>query len=262
MSLKNKLNGIKEIWQFQNHWHLLFNRLFFPNEKINIYRYKNFEILIDHSAGDANGARQVLTSDMYRKFLSKMNLSNSIKVLDLGANNGGFPLLLKSEKFTINKLVCVEFNPKTYSRLVFNIERNLNCDFTPANVALTGKSKTFEVGFGKDSTSDNIFQTNPEGEKFKIQGQTLDELYTTYFQNEIIDICKIDVEGAEFEVFEKDNYSELKNCKYILMEIHHENETPRAFVQKKIYELGFEELDKDEKTDEFHYVHLFVNKNL
>jgi hypothetical protein len=57
------------------------------------------QFLTDHDAGDANGAREVITSGMYRDLLSELDLDGRINVLDLGGNNGGFPLLLKAERF-------------------------------------------------------------------------------------------------------------------------------------------------------------------
>lgn len=260
MNLKNKIKGIKEIWQFDNRIQLLINRLFFSKENINIYRYKNFEILIDHSAGDANGAREILTSQMYRKFLAEMKLNGKINVLDFGANNGGFPLLLKMENLNLGKVVCVEFNPQTFSRMCFNIERNLECEFHPVNAALTGENKKIEVGFGKASTSDNIYQNKGSTNKLKIQGYTFDEIYEKFFENEIVHICKMDVEGAEFEVFENKGIQSLKNCHYLLVEIHHGKESPREFVQNKIIEIGFDEIDGNLKNDDFHHVHFFINK--
>lgn len=260
MSLKNKINGIKEIWQFENRWHLLFNRIFFSQEKINVYRYKHFEILIDHSAGDANGAREILTSDMYRKYVANINLSDPVNVLDLGANNGGFPLLLESENLKIKKLVCVEFNPKTFTRMRFNIERNLSCEFYPLNAALTDRNKILDVSFGKTGTSDNIYRKKDNSDTVKIKGLSFNEIYNRYFENETVSICKMDVEGAEFEVFAAENFSQLKNIEYLLLEIHHEQESPRELIQNKLSDLGFEEIEKELKSDEFHHVHFFTNK--
>lgn len=265
MSLSTKINGLKEIWQFDNRWQLIFERLFFSKEKINIYRYKNLEVLIDHSAGDANGAREVLTSPMYRQFLRRMKLDGALRVIDLGSNNGGFPLLLKSENLEIEKLVCVELNPKTFSRMRFNIERNLDCEFCPLNVALVGESREIEISLGEGSTSDSIYKTtsNANGNVVKIQGLTFDEIYHDAFIDEIIDICKIDVEGAEFEVFKFDNYKSLKKCRYVLMEIHNEKDRPRDEVLKKISDIGFIEKDGENKNESNkHYVHFFVNKLL
>jgi hypothetical protein len=157
MEWRNKINGVKEIWHFDNRWQLVLSRLFFSSEKLNVYRYKGLDILEDHSAGDANGAREVLTSSMYRQFLSLMNLSGEINVLDLGTNNGGFPLLLKSENVRIKKLACVEFNPRTFSRMRFNIERNFDCEFIGLNVAVCGENKEIEIALKAGSTGDSIY---------------------------------------------------------------------------------------------------------
>ena len=61
-------------------------------ERLQIYKFNGLEILTDHDAGDTNGAREVLTSPMYRRFLPKMRFEAPANILDLGANNGGFPL--------------------------------------------------------------------------------------------------------------------------------------------------------------------------
>ena len=52
------------------------------------------------------------------------------------------------------------------------------------------------------------------------QGVTFDDLADKYFPDETIDICKIDVEGAEFEVFLQPDHKSLVRCRYIIMEIH------------------------------------------
>lgn len=267
MTLKNKIDGIKEIWQFENRWQLLFNRLFFGGENINIYRYKNFEILTDHSAGDANGAREVLTTDMYRSLFSDINLEGKINVLDLGANNGGFALLIESEKFDVKKIVCVEFNPDTFSRLQFNIARNISCEYELINAAVCGKNQQIIVRFGEASTSDNIYENNSKDKSSInskiVEGLTLNEIYQRNFKNEKIDLCKIDVEGAEYELFNESAEDFLENCRNLIIEIHHQENRPRNLVIEKLEKAGFEENGGEDKTDtNLHYVHLFVNKKL
>lgn len=264
MNLKNKIRGLKEIWQFENRWQLLFNRLLFPAEKISIYRYGDFEILIDHAAGDANGAREVLTTGMYRCFFESMTFpERPLKVIDLGANTGGFPLLLAAENIPVEKLLAVEINPQTFSRLCFNIERNMVCDFYPVRAALTGSNRRLKLSFGNSSTSDNIYAQPVERPSLSVCGLSFDNLFDKFFaENETVDICKMDVEGAEFEVFAGNEYQRLRNCRYLLIEIHHSKEKPRDLVRQKLFEVGFQEEDPETKTDEFHHVHLFENKIL
>lgn len=264
MSIKNKIDGIKEIWHFDNHWQIIFNRILFSRENINIYRKDGMEILVDHSAGDANGAREVFATDMYRKFIRSINFENEINVLDLGSNNGGFPLLLKSEGLRLKKVVCVEFNPQTYSRLQFNLARNLDVEYTAVNAAVCGKSELLKIGFGASSTSDSIYGDTSAQSVYTadIQGVTFDALFNQHFVDEIVDICKIDIEGAEFEVFEKGECESLRQLRHLLIEIHHEPGRPRESVQRKIESLGFSEIDGESKIDQNHYVHYFVNNEL
>lgn len=263
MKWRNKINGVKEIWRFDNHWQLALSRLFFPSEKINVYRYKGLEILEDHSAGDANGAREVLTSMMYRQFLPLMNLPSEINVLDLGTNNGGFPLLLKSEKIRVKRLACVEFNPQTFSRMRFNIERNFDCEFIGLNVAACGENKEIEIALNSGSTDDSIYFNQSRGKTYRLQGLSFDEIYRRTFAAQIIDLCKIDVEGAEFEILGGREHQNLKNCRYLLMEIHHDKNRDRNAVLQKLNALGFDEINGEGKRDaEYHYVHFFINRNL
>lgn len=264
MWVTNKIRGLKEIWQFENRWYLALTRTLFSKESVSIYRYKGLEILIDHSAGDANGAREVLTSEMYRQFLPQIGKERKINVLDLGANNGGFPLLLKSEGFFIKKVVSVELNPNTFSRLNFNLERNFREEAIPLNCAVCGTRRPITINLGSGGASDNIYlETNAVASKsYKIEGLTFDDIYAENFGSEKVDICKIDIEGAEFEVLRDGNCKNLKNCQYLLMEIHHEKERNRAEVLEMLKTIGFREIDGESKIDEKHYVHFFINENL
>lgn len=263
MSLKTKLDGIKQIWKFDNRFQLLVMRFFFPKESLNTYRYKGIEFITDHLNGDANGAREVLITEMYRKFLPKMNLSNQVNVLDIGANNGGFPLLLLSEKFQLNKLACIELNPNTFSRMRFNIERNSNCDFYPLNNAVCGENKVLDVKLGGGGTADNIYTTETtEGTNYQVKGKTFDTIYKDIFGNEIVDICKIDIEGAEFEMFRSGTVRNLKKCRYLLMEIHHEEGRNREEIIQILKEADFLEIDGEPKKDKDHHVHFFINSQI
>jgi FkbM family methyltransferase len=259
MSLANKVNGLRELWQFDNRWHLIFSRLFFPHEKINIYRYKGLEILTDHSAGDANGAREVLTTPMYRQYLAQMDLNGPLNVLDIGSNNGGFPLLLRSEGLAFKKLTCVEMNPKTFSRLRFNVERNFECEAELINGAVCGQRQVLEVQLGEGSAGDSLYEKTQGGRTREIQGYVFDEIFTRGFGDEIVDLCKIDIEGAEFEIFNFPGHQKIKKCRYILMEIHERRGEFRESIRRKLSEYGFTEIDGAGKDDAMDHVHFFRN---
>ncbi len=212
---------------------------------------------MDHRGGDANSAREVLTSAMYRRFLPRMKLPDSVNILDLGVGNGGFPLLLQADSLRLGKVVCLEFNPKTFFRLQFNLHRNLDADVTVQNAALCGESKMLEIAIGDGGVSDNIFEKNvgPNAVVHKIRGLSLDEIIETHFGNEAIDICKMDVEGAEFEVFAGGAYSRLTQCRYLIMEIHESKDRPAEKIINALEQMGFERQSSDTESDP--WVHFF-----
>ncbi len=154
--------------------------------------------MIDHSSGDVNGARDVLTSDMYRRYLNKLDRNKNITVLDLGANNGGFPLLLKPEKFILEKILCVELNPQTFTRLRFNLEKNFKNNFTALNLAVSGTKREINISLGNSGAGDSIYADNGAN-PYIIQGLDFDEIYRSTNGEKITDICKIDAKARNMK---------------------------------------------------------------
>jgi hypothetical protein len=156
--LINKLHGLKEMLFFDNYMQLILNRLLFrPN--VEVYSVKGLEIIVDRLGGDANGVRTCLASRMYKQFFDLMSLPREGGViLDLGANSGGFSLLLLLAKYQPKSIVAVELNPDTYRRLSLNLWRNfINTKVTVINAGVYSSSGLFELRFGRGSTSDSIW---------------------------------------------------------------------------------------------------------
>ncbi len=262
--MNNKLRGLREMWHFDNRIYLILSRILFPSQSGHIYRLRDVEFLSDHRSGDANGARELLTSPMYRKYIEKMDLTGDIKVLDIGSNNGGFPLLLKAENISIGQLVCVELNPNTFVRLQFNLGLNLNGRFRAFNLGICGENRKLRVKLGAGSAGDNIYRSADKGDtdQIVIPGKTFDDVYCEVFGEQIVDLCKIDIEGAEYEVFESETAKSISRCKYLLIEIHHSAERPRKLVLDKLNAAGFIEIDGENKVDDLHYVHFLANQEL
>ncbi|HEX6123866.1 MAG TPA: FkbM family methyltransferase [Pyrinomonadaceae bacterium] len=261
MSLKNKIRGLKEIWQFENRLPLILTRTLFPRERLYVYRYKGVEFLTDVAGGDANGARQVLTSPMYLRFLPQMTFDGPINVLDIGANNGGFPLLLAAHGVRIKKVVAVELNPNTFLRLRFNLERNLDCEVVTLNAAICGEARSLNVSLGEGSSGDSIYNgSSASGRKaFEIEGVTVDDVCDRHFERETIDICKIDIEGAEFEVFSHPLHECLRRCRYLIMEIHEGEGRSPDKILPALARIGF--VPRLQPPDADPAVFFFANSN-
>lgn len=257
MGLATKLKAFNAMRQMDNGWQLILNRLMFPSEPIQFCRYRGLEFMTDLAGGDATGAREVLTSDEYAKHLPSIFCERPLNVLDLGSNNGGFPLLLLANGFEIAKFVGVEFNPSTYRRLRFNTERNLPGKSFLINAAVSGDGRAVRIGDSQGSTGDSIYTAEDGSRSLEVAGSTIDEIIETAFGGDKIDVCKIDIEGAEFEALLGETCRRLVQADLIIIEIHHGPGRDRSEVRDRLRELGFSEEDAEGKDDDRHHVHVF-----
>ncbi len=181
MNLRNKLIGLRALWPFDNRWQLIFERIFFVSTSLSVYRKGDLEFLIDHEAGDHNGTRLCLISDIYTRFLPRLDLASNVRVFDLGANGGGFPLLLVQEGITLEKVICVEMNPNTFRRLHYNISRNIDAEHRVVAAAVCGERRQFQLNLGRGDISDSIYHgagaPDPAQRVYDVAGRTFDELF-------------------------------------------------------------------------------------
>jgi FkbM family methyltransferase len=244
VKLRDKLIGLRALWKFDNRWQLIFDRLLFKKNSLLVYKLGDLEFLVDHDAGDHNGTRLCLITDIYSRFLPKMELGDNISVFDLGANGGGFPLMLLLNGKQISKLVCVELNPNTFRRLQYNISRNIDAETALVQSAICGTGRQFELMLGSGDISDSIYSNailSParSRRKYSIQGRTFDDLFRAYFGESIIDICKIDIEGAEYEVLASPDHDCLRFCRYLIVELHAGTPEQQGEFSRALATAGF-----------------------
>ncbi len=248
MSISTRVAGFRALLFFDNWPILVLQRIFDRNTGLVVYRKKDLEFVVDHKGGDENGARQCLTSDMYKKYLTSLSLPNDVKILDLGANGGGFPLMLRAEGIGLERVVCVEMNPMVVDRLKLNLATN----FGPAAVAInaavcdTSTRKEIVLKRSRGGTSTSILRDQADGTAVSdtVTTISLASLYRKYFDNGLIDICKVDIEGAEYEAFESSDDAVLLAIRYLIIELHEPSRTPR-FVER-LSSLGYTEMTHEE----------------
>lgn len=244
MSVASKIGALRQIWQFDNRWQLLLARFLFRHDPIAIYRLGGLQFAVDHTAGDASGAPEVLTSPMYVDHLTHLRAVQPATILDIGANTGGFPLFLAHHGIGLARVVSVELNPRTCIRLRFNLERNLRCPVTVINAGLCGSTRPLALQLGEGSVADSLYAAsfNATGAVTPVPGLTFDDLHARTFGEDVVDICKIDVEFAEYEVMASPGHERLRRCRLLVVEIHEDATHARARVADAIAALGFEAL--------------------
>lgn len=222
--LSQKIHGLKILFKFDNTAQLLINRLLFPNNGPTMYLLNGLEVLVDHSAGDQDGTRSCLVPGLYDPcFEALTDLPKSLSVLDLGGNGGGFLLALKHTGREIRRAVVVELNPHTHSRLTLNLLRNIpSCHerITILNGAAGGTVGSLTVTLGRGSVGDSITGPSQDGEEFTIPCHSFQTLAGYFPAEEEIDICKIDIEGAEYSLLQNTPPELLRRCRHIIIEIH------------------------------------------
>jgi FkbM family methyltransferase len=246
---ETKFRGFSELLAFDNWPLLVLHRLFFRSQPLVVYRKKGRDFLIDYAGGDHCGTRACIATDMYRRYFSALPQNKPLRVLDIGANGGGFPLSLALAGFNFERVVCVEMNPATFGRLKFNVESN----FAPAavclNAAVYSSDGHLDAPLGGAGGSGYSLHHAPDGTRpmVRIDTFTFDTLAAKYFADAPIDICKMDIEGAEYEVLLSGAAQHLARCRHLIIEIHPHAQHSFADLHSFLKRQGF--ATRDTVTD-------------
>jgi FkbM family methyltransferase len=261
MGVAQKLSGLKALLHFDNWPMLILARAFDRPTGLVTYRKGPLQILVDHHGGDENGTRTCLISDMYRKHLSTIGVTAPVRVLDLGANGGGFPLLLLLSGFEVVQAVCVEMNPSTALRLRVNLDTNMDGRAIGINAAVCGPNAQPEIllerrrgGTGLSMDRNRCSSAEPS---IAVPTVTMSALCERYFPDTCIDLCKIDIEGAEYDALGAASDAVLNKIRNLIIEFHDPVRTPQ--LVSRLQTAGFRDfsLDHETRTGEFTEVRFF-----
>ncbi len=238
------LHQLRALWEnrfFDNAGQLFLDRILGRATGLTVYRKGDYRILIDHRGEDQFGTRVCLIDGVYAGLLDRVQLAREISVLDLGANGGGFPLLLGLRGHQFARLGCVEMNPNTFERLSFNVRSNVAPDAVLLNAAVAAESGSLERRFGLGSVSEGVgIERLGQGGARTIPLLSFDEIVARVACPGAIDLVKMDVEGAEYDVILRATAQTLTRCAHLLIEFHDDGRTPEA--KRRLAELGFREI--------------------
>lgn len=147
-------------------------------------------------------------------FIQK-NLKPNHVFLDVGANIGLMSCFASKFLKESGKVFAVEANPKTIEILIYNLNLNSceNVSVLPFGLGnKIGKALFFENWEVNRGGASFLNQSSSENNGIEIEISIIDKL----FDNQQIDMIKIDVEGFELNVLEG-GISTIKKCKPILI---------------------------------------------
>jgi len=142
-------------------------------------------------------------------------------VLDIGANVGFFTFysLLKSPNA---KIISIEADPKNFNVLYENIyENNLNTQVHLLNNAVFSKKGKVKFYSSNNNTGwSSIYNSRgaKHGECCNIETIKISDILSKY-KLETVDVCKIDVEGAEYDIILNDRFLDKFKIKKLFIEV-------------------------------------------
>lgn len=183
------------------------------------------------------------------------SLNSTSKVLDLGGNIGEFSKSINS-KYKCETFI-IEASPYLFSQI----------DESPAmnkyNYAVGGKNGSVTFYESTNIKDGNIIapKSNSSGNTFEVECRDFSTLVSELNLKEI-DLLKIDIEGAEIELFDHVNKEDLKSVKQITIEFHDSIYIPNVSTDDanrtidNIMSMGFEGIQFGHRN--FNW--LFMNK--
>lgn len=166
------------------------------------------------------------------EYLTEFELQNfKGLVVDAGAHVGLFSIV--ASRFA-RKIVSIEPNSKNYCLLYKNCETNKINNILPLNKVLCENEGTVKLYKGVDSGCSSIVKGLNTQFNYS-QGVTLQRIIEEFGD---IDLLKLDVEGAEFGIFQNIEINHLKRINAIVAEIHLNAGKPEVIL-KKLRSSGF-----------------------
>lgn len=151
---------------------------------------------------------EIFVEEFY-KFISN---KKSPVIFDCGANIGLSVLYFK-RLYPESRIIAIEADPKIFSMLHENLQKNGVSDIVIINKALWENDKGVElISDGADGAS--IFL---KGNSLKVPSISLSELL---IGEDEIDMLKMDIEGAEIKVLSACHDKDLAKIKNIFIEFH------------------------------------------
>lgn len=205
-------------------------------------RRNTTDVILAKTIGCRNGEYDFLYEDKYKKMIETANV-----VVDAGANIGIFSSLIRG----INRqteIFAIEAETDNFNLLKRNIESEkthcINSGLWNRNTGLNVLERGGEWGFCvEETTSDD----------YDISAISMEEIIKR-FEIERINVLKIDIEGAEFEVFDESANEWIDKVDMLLIEIH---DRVRRWSALRVFHIMY---DHNFEYDIYGDTYVFVRK--
>jgi FkbM family methyltransferase len=188
---------------------------------------------------------QFFVEDIYKSFFAGSRIFSAI---DIGANVGLFTEWVLDRFGSDTKIVSIEPNRSAAS--AFKNMHSGKSNIILEEVAIWSETgKEIEMLINPENTLISSLEGSGSGysESQKVYTKTLLDVMKDNSMDQV-DLLKIDVEGAEYEIFESISSDDLKRFKHLLIEFHNNHGGRINQIIEKIKSANFEIDLRDDDT--------------
>jgi FkbM family methyltransferase len=196
------------------------------------------DVFLRERGSDMATFEEIVVEEVYKTVLP--SVKNVKTVIDLGANIGLASLYL-AYHYPACQILCVEPNPETYGLLLRNVGKlNRSGRCKTLNAAVWGSHQWLapDQKNAADRYSTFAVRAALENESSALEGYTMNEILN-YSGFDRVDLLKVDIEGAERELFSSQDLSWLDRVGAIAIEFHEDSRISSGF-DDKMRRYGFE----------------------
>jgi FkbM family methyltransferase len=222
--LRNKWHGFRSSFAFSNWLELLLIRGLRPGRRIVVYEWrKRFILTCDTRVLDHYSPKEALADGAYDLSIKRSLRNGVCNYVNIGANIGAFDVAVAAQ----GKVACalsVEMSPRTYQRLLFNLQANDFSQVQTLNCGVAGESGIYQAALTDCSLADSLWSNQTQAnvhETVAVPVQTLEEcLLQADHSGAEFDLLKLDCEGAEYGIIRQSSVATLRRFRHVVMELH------------------------------------------
>jgi len=216
--IKEVIAGLFWSFGFDNPIEIIVNRHLFRRKKALLLKISSTQVLADEIGSDFHVIRDVLFDGMYDQFILQSEKNRArFHYLNLGGNIGLFDLRIRQ---LVNKPlsgIAIEMNPSAAARLTLNLELNLISSVKVINAAVWNSYGSLEVSVLTRDTGQECFNSK---DGWVVPLLPWEHIFALSTEKSILDLIKIDIEGAEEQVVPCISQDDAKKIRFVAVECH------------------------------------------
>lgn len=223
------LKMIKNTFQFKDPLRLLRSYLFMIPPPRNKFSLKSGEtVYLSSNSHDSLTVMVIFCRNEYG------TIPKDSIVLDIGSNIGTYALYAGLNG--ARKVYAFEPNPEAFSTLVKNIEKNdLSDIIIPLNLGVSDEDDKRIYIPSQSSPYNKSIERKSKG-SIKVNTISLPSILHNIITDEV-DICKMDCEGAEYEILDNMEQDDFSKIKELRLENHNGSRKDTLIKQMRRYSL-------------------------